>query len=273
MSLRNKPTYFTYNLETTDLKKNESAEVCQIGVLGTNNKKNCWYILPEADFTPNAAKVNGFNISEVNEERILMLRENPVKTISLDEALKEFFHFLKVNSPEGSTVVLIAYYSIHDETFLQRICRQCDIPLEVEGRNLKFADACQPVKELRDKGDPEWQLGRKISRKDVHRHLHGDTPLNAEGSHDAMVDVQLLMEIIQHRNYPLVKLLRSTNAKNAVAVTEPTIEQGIDVPQELTKSQLFSTTKSPAGQKRQSSVSDAENTKQLCPGGKKSRFS
>ena len=88
--------------------------------------------------------------------------------------------------------------------------------------------------DLRD--SREWPLGTKISRKDVHQFLHGTTPLNAAGSHDAMVDVQLLMEIIQHDRYPLDKLLRLSNAKD-VAMTEQDIQQEMNVLQELEESQ------------------------------------
>ena len=258
MSLENKIAYFTYNLETTDLKKNKNAEVCQIGVLSTNGQKFCRYILPKSNFKSKASEINGFTISTIEGERALLLKGRRVETISQDKAFKEFFGFLRDNSPKNDTIVLVAYHSVHDETFLERICNEFSIPLKVEGRKLRFADACTRVIKLRDSG--EWPLGKNISRKDVHQFLHGTTVLNAAGSHDAMVDVQLLMEIIRHDRYP--------NAKNVVAMTEPDIKQEMNVLQELEESQMPSTIKSPVGQKRkqmQSSILDPENMKRSSP--------
>ena len=142
MSLENKIAYFTYNLETTDLKKNKNAEVCQIGVLSTNGKNFCRYILPKNDFVSKASDINGFTISTIEGERALLLKGRRVEKVSQDKALKEFFGFLRENTPVNATIVLIAYHSKHDETFLERICNELSIPLKVEGRKLRFADAC-----------------------------------------------------------------------------------------------------------------------------------
>lgn len=206
MSSRDQSIYFTYNLETTDLRNQVSAEVCQIAVRSQDGNIFCEYVLPcTAEFTDKAKKANGFEISNLNGKRRLLQKKIPVETVSLDKALEGFLHFLKENSPDGATINLIAYYSIHDETFLERISSQCNIPLEVEGRILRFLDAIKPVKRLRNKG--EWLFETDISRKNVHRFLHGNAPLNAEGSHDALADVKMLMDIIEHEKYPLDELL------------------------------------------------------------------
>lgn len=210
----------TYNLETTDSKENKNADVCQIGALSSNGKEFCRYILPADNFTAKATIVNGFELSSDGKQ--LLLNGQSVITTPLQQALNDFLGFLEEESEIGSTIVLVAFASQHDEIFLKRICEATEISFRLSDCEIKFADAREPLVALRRNGIEfgEWRL----SRKSVHRYLFGEMPINGPGSHEAMTDVRMLMQIIKHADYPkenlfsplLMKIRSKKNPKSKV---------------------------------------------------------
>ena len=95
-------------------------------------------MLPTRSFHGEATKVNGFTI----EKKSLRKEGKSLPTISLEKVYKTFFEYLKLKTNQGDKLTLVGYNSKQfDMVFLRRDCHKFGIPVEVEGRQLHFADA------------------------------------------------------------------------------------------------------------------------------------
>jgi len=99
-------TFVVFDTETTWIGKN--AELCQLSAIHENQV--FWkYILPTGYVSTGASRVNKLSVQNIDGIRKLLKENQPVETVSLDKALKEFHTFfsqVKCSSQKESCIVL-----------------------------------------------------------------------------------------------------------------------------------------------------------------------
>ena len=104
-------SFAVFDTETTCTGKN--AELCQLSAI-YENQVFSKYILPTGNGSTGASRVNKLSLQNSNGIRKLLKENQPVATVSLDEALQEFQAFLsqvKCSSQKESCIVLIGHNS------------------------------------------------------------------------------------------------------------------------------------------------------------------
>ena len=99
-------TFVIFDTETTCTGK--QAELCQLSAIKESNLQIfSKYILPTIDISPGSTRVNKLSVKSINGKRQLYKENQPVETVSLGEALKEFLAFLAGSHQKESCTFLI----------------------------------------------------------------------------------------------------------------------------------------------------------------------
>ena len=183
-----------FDIETTGIDR-EVDQVCQLAAVALTRQEHeneddvfNAYVLPTRSFHGKATEVNGFTI----EKKSLRKEGKTLPTISLEKAYKTFFEYLKLKTNPGDKLMLVGYNSKQfDMVFLRRDCHKFGIPVEVEGRQLHFADAFLFLLAVRNSVLPG--IGNRMTQQSVHQYL---CPGIHRVCHDAVADVLNLRDIL-----------------------------------------------------------------------------
>lgn len=125
--------FIIFDIETTCTGK--LAEICQLSAVSENGRHEfSTFILPQSSISYSAYLVNGMTIKNINGIRTLCHRNNPVQSVTIEEALGDFQTFIKQvkNSDEvnNNLAVLIGHNSA---TF--------DVPILLRNSGDNFKDS------------------------------------------------------------------------------------------------------------------------------------
>ena len=125
--------FIIFDTETTCTGK--LAEICQLSAVNENGRHEfSTFILPQSSISYSAYLVNGMTIKNINGIRTLCHRNNPVQSVTIEEALGDFQTFIKQvkNSDEvnNNLAVLIGHNSA---TF--------DVPILLRNSGDNFKDS------------------------------------------------------------------------------------------------------------------------------------
>ena len=143
--------FITFDTETTCTGK--LAEICQLSAVSENGRHEfSTFILPQSSISYSAYLVNGMTIKNINGIRTLCHRNNPVQSVTIEEALGDFLTLIKQvkNSDEmnNNLTVLIGHNSAtFDVPILLRNSGD-NFKDSLTGMNIYFADSLHLVKNL-----------------------------------------------------------------------------------------------------------------------------
>ena len=191
--------FIIFDTETTCTGK--QAEICQLSAVNENGRHEfSTFILPQSSISYSAYLVNGMTIKNINGIRTLYHRNNPVQSVTIEEALGDFLTFIKQvkNSDEvnNNLTVLIGHNSAtFDVPILLRNSSK-NFKGSLIDMNIYFADSLHLVKNLiKDKHKAlELETGGycKPNQSSLYTHLFNEQ----FDAHDALEDVRALRKIL-----------------------------------------------------------------------------
>ena len=191
-------SFVVFDTETDCTGKN--AELSQLSAIHENQVFSK-YILPTGNVSTGASRVNKLSIQNINGIRKLLKENQPVVTVSLDEALQEFQAFLsqvKCSSQKESCIVLMGHNSSTFDTPI--LLRRSDenFRSKLSNLNVYFGDSQILVKHLLKDKHPALQLSESASYKSNQSALYSHLFNEEFEPHDALEDVKALKKILFH---------------------------------------------------------------------------
>ena len=160
-----KKGFFPHFFNTTCTGR--KAEICQLSATdetGLNIFSN--YILPSGNVSNGASRVNKLSARTINGKRRLYKENQPVETVTLDQALQKFLTFLgNVKYPVNSEFVIILIghnASVFDTPILLRESNT-EFHSKLRQLNVCFADSQILVKQLIKEKHPALQVPSAVS--------------------------------------------------------------------------------------------------------------
>ena len=191
--------FIIFDTETTCTGK--QAEICQLSAVNENGRHEfSTFILPQSSISYSAYLVNGMTIKNINGIRTLYHRNNPVQSVTIEEALGDFLTFIKQvknsNEVNNNLTVLIGHNSAtFDVPILLRNSGE-NFKGSLIDRNIYFADRLHLVKNLiKDKHKAlKLETGGycKPNQSSLYTHLFNEQ----FDAHDALEDVRALRKIL-----------------------------------------------------------------------------
>ena len=198
--------FIIFDTETTCTGK--QAEICQLSAVSENGRHEfSTFILPQSSISYSAYLVNGMTIKNIKGIRTLYHRNNPVQSVTIEEALGDFLTFIKQvkNSDEvnNNLTVLIGHNSAtFDVPILLRNSGE-NFKDSLTEMNIYFADSLHLVKNLiKDKHKAlELETGGycKPNQSSLYTHLFNEQ----FDAHDALEDVRALRKILSESSLSL----------------------------------------------------------------------
>ena len=191
--------FIIFDTETTCTGK--LAEICQLSAVSESGRHEfSTFILPQSSISYSAYLVNGMTIKITNGIRTLCHRNNPVQSVTIEEALGDFLTFIKQvkNSDEvnNNLTVLIGHNSATFDVPILLRNSDDNFKDSLTDMNIYFADSLHLVKNLiKDKHKAlELETGGycKPNQSSLYTHLFNEQ----FDAHDALEDVRALRKIL-----------------------------------------------------------------------------
>ncbi|XP_068701266.1 uncharacterized protein [Montipora foliosa] len=195
----NKYQFIIFDTETTCTGK--LAEICQLSAVSENGRHEfSTFILPQSSISYSAYLVNGMTIKNIRGIRTLYHRNNPVQSVTIEEALRDFLTFIKqiknCDEVENNLTVLIGHNSATFDVPILLRNSDDNFKDSLNDMNVYFADSLQLVKNLiKDKHKAlEIETGGycKPNQSSLYTHLFNEQ----FDAHDALEDVRALRKIL-----------------------------------------------------------------------------
>ena len=177
------------------------AEICQLSAVSENGRHEfSTFILPQSGISCSAYLVNGMIIKNIKGIRTLCHRNNPVQSVTIEQALGDFLTFIKQvkNSDEvnNNLTVLIGHNSATFDVPILLRNSDDNFKNSLTDMNIYFADSLHLVKHLiKDKHKAlERETGGycKPNQSSLYTHLFNEQ----FDAHGALEDVRALRKIL-----------------------------------------------------------------------------
>ena len=213
--------FIIFDTETTCTGK--LAEICQLSAVSENGRHEfSAFILPQSNISYSAYLVNGMTIKNIKGVRTLCQRNNPVQSVTIEEALRDFLRFITQvkNSDQHSNpvTVLIGHNSATFDVPILLRNGDKNFKDSITDMNVYFADSLHLVKKLiKDKHKAlELDTGGycKPNQGSLYTHLFKEQ----FDAHDALEDVKALRRIIFESS---LRLSRKYIVENSSVTSAP----------------------------------------------------
>ena len=212
--------FILFDTETTCTGK--QAELCQISAITEDGRKEfSTFILPKSNISYGAYLVNGLTIKKINGSRTLCKANSPVRSVSTDDALRNFLTFLRQvkNSQDNNCVlILLGHNSATFDVLI--LLRNSDTSFKdnLIELNVHFADSQHLMKELIKEKHEALELEKggfcKPNQGSLYTHLFNEQ----FDAHDALEDIRALRRIIFDSS---LNLSRKTIIENSNVTAVP----------------------------------------------------
>ena len=147
----NKYQFIIFDTETTCTGK--LAEICQLSAVSENGRREfSTFILPQSCISYSAYLVNGMTIKNIRGIRTLYHRNNPVQSVTIEEALCIFLTFVKqiknYDEVVNNLTVLIGHNSATFDVHILLLNSDDNLQDSLNDMNVYFADSLHLVKNL-----------------------------------------------------------------------------------------------------------------------------
>lgn len=199
--------FVVYDIETNSTGK--KAEICQLSAINHSGSQTFnTYVLPTNDIDIYATRVNGLSISSMNGHRMLMKENNPVESVSLDNALDGFLDFiqstiedriLEMNSNITTQTIITILIGHNSQVFdAPTLLRQGTHPFcdKLSKLNVFFNDTLPIVKKYVNNKHAALRLQDGSMSKCNQASIYNALFHNEYEAHDALEDVKALRKIV-----------------------------------------------------------------------------
>ena len=213
--------FIVFDTETTCTGK--LAEICQLSAVSENGRHEfSTFILPQRNISYSAYLVNGLTIKNIKGVRTLCQGNNPVRSVTIEEALSDFLTFItqfKTSDQHNNHVtVLIGHNSATFDVPILLRNSDKNFKDSITDMNVYFADSLHLVKKLiKDKHKAlELETGGycKPNQGSLYTHLFKEQ----FDAHDALEDAKALRKILFESS---LSLSRRYVVENSIVTSVP----------------------------------------------------
>ena len=215
--------FIIFDTETTCTGKH--AEICQLSAVSENGRHEfSTFILPQRNISYSAYLVNGMAIKNIEGVRTLCQGNNPVQSVTIEEALRNFLTFIthvKTSEPDqhnNHVTVLIGHNSASFDVPI--LLRNSDKKFKdsITGMNVYFADSLHVVKNLIKDKHKALELDTGGYCKPNQGSLYSRLFKEQFNAHDALEDVRALRKILFNSS---LGLSRKYIVENSIVTSVP----------------------------------------------------